>query len=164
MAFLISWLYTLTKESCSLRSKHRKVDYQNYRSIDLKNYKNMDSVVKYLEGVELVIMPSSVFKWIESFDDDIFDQFMDAISHFDNQFEEETEIVFPINGKTVEYFKLEVGHGFIALDEDNKDREMIVVDSLERIDVDEFLDYIIEGKEIIKNKELKRILINYSYL
>lgn len=124
----------------------------------------MDSVVKYLEGVELVIMPSSVFKWIESFDDDIFDQFMDAISHFDNQFEEETEIVFPINGKTVEYFKLEVGHGFIALDEDNKDREMIVVDSLERIDVDEFLDYIIEGKEIIKNKELKRILINYSYL
>jgi hypothetical protein len=124
----------------------------------------MDSVVKYLEGVELVIMPSSVFKWIESFDDDIFDQFMDAISHFDNQFEEETEIVFPINGKTVEYFKLEVGHGFIALDEDNKDREMIVVDSLERIDVDEFLDCIIEGKEIIKNKELKRILINYSYL
>jgi len=120
--------------------------------------------VKYLEGVELVIMPSSVFKWIESFDDDIFDQFMDAISHFDNQFEEETEIVFPINGKTVEYFKLEVGHGFIALDEDNKDREMIVVDSLERIDVDEFLDCIIEGKEIIKNKELKRILINYSYL
>lgn len=124
----------------------------------------MDSVVKYLEGVELVIMPSSVFKWIESFDDDIFDQFMDAISHFDNQFEEETEIVFPINGKTIEYFKLEVGHGFIALDEDNKDREMIVVDSLERIDVDEFLDCIIEGKEIIKNKELKRILINYSYL
>lgn len=124
----------------------------------------MDSVVKYLEGVDLVIMPSSVFKWIESFDDDIFDQFMDAISHFDNQFEEEAEIVFPIIGDTVEYFKLEVGHGLIALDEDNKDRDMIVVDSLERIDVDEFLDCILEGKEIIKNKELKRILINYSYL
>lgn len=124
----------------------------------------MDSVVKYLEGVDLVIMPSSVFKWIESFDDDIFDQFMDAISHFDNQFEEEAEIVFPIIGDTVEYFKLEVGHGLIALDEDNKDRDMIVVDSLERIDVDEFLDCLLEGKEIIKNKELKRILINYSYL
>ena len=123
----------------------------------------MDSVVKFLEGVELVIMPSSVFKWIESFDDDIFDQFMDAISHFDNQFEEETEIVFPIIGDTVEYFKLEIGHGFIALDEDEKDRDMIVVDSLEKIDVDEFLDYILEGKELIKNKELKRILINYSY-
>jgi hypothetical protein len=41
---------------------------------------------------------------------------------------------------------------------------MIVVDSLERIDVDEFLDCLLEGKEIIKNKELKRILINYSYL
>lgn len=123
----------------------------------------MDSVVKYLEGVELVIMPSSVFKWIESFEDDVFDQFMDAISHFDNQFEEETEIVFPIVGDTVEYFKLEVGHGFIALDEDEKDRDMIVVDSLEKIDVDEFLDCLLEGKELIKNKELKRILINYSY-
>jgi hypothetical protein len=124
----------------------------------------MDSVVKYLEGVDLVIMPSSVFKWIESFDDDVFDQFMDAISHFDNKFEDETEIVFPIIGDTVEYFKLEVGHGLIALDEDSKDRDMIVVDSLERIDVDEFLDCLLEGKEIIKNKELKRILINYSYL
>lgn len=123
----------------------------------------MDSVVKYLEGVELVIMPTSVFKWIESFDDDIFDQFMDAISHFDNQFDEETEIVFPIIGDTVEYFKLEIGHGLIALDEDEKDREMIVVDSLEKIDVDEFLDCLLEGKELIKNKEIKRILINYSY-
>jgi hypothetical protein len=124
----------------------------------------MDSVVKYLEGVELVIMPTSVFKWIESFEDDVFDQFMDAISHFDNQFEEETEIVFPINGDTVEYFKLEIGHGVIALDEDEKDRDMIVVDSLEKIDVDEFLDCLLEGKELIKNKEIKRILINYSYL
>jgi hypothetical protein len=124
----------------------------------------MDSVVKYLEGVELVIMPSSVFKWIESFEDNVFDQFMDAISHFDNKFEDETEIVFPIIGDTVEYFKLEIGHGLIALDEDEKDRDMIVVDSLERIDVDEFLDCLLEGKEIIKNKELKRILINYSYL
>jgi hypothetical protein len=89
---------------------------------------------------------------------------MDAISHFDNKFEDETEIVFPIIGDTVEYFKLEIGHGLIALDEDEKDRDMIVVDSLERIDVDEFLDCLLEGKEIIKNKELKRILINYSYL
>ena len=123
----------------------------------------MDSVVKYLEGVELVIIPTSVFRWIESFEDDIFDQFMDALSHFDNQFEEETEIVFPIISDTVQYFKLEIGHGFISFDEDEKDREMIVVDSLEKINLDEFLDYILEGKEIIKNKELKRILINYSY-
>jgi hypothetical protein len=119
--------------------------------------------VKYLEGVELVIIPTSVFRWIESFEDDIFDQFMDALSHFDNQFEEETEIVFPIISDTVQYFKLEIGHGFISFDEDEKDREMIVVDSLEKINLDEFLDYILEGKEIIKNKELKRILINYSY-
>jgi hypothetical protein len=123
----------------------------------------MDSVVKYLEGVELVVMPTSVFSWIESFEDDVFDQFMDAISHFDNKFEDETEIVFPIKGDNVEYFKLEIGHGFIALDEDDKDREMIVVDSLEKIDVDEFLDCLLEGKELIKNKEIKRILINYSY-
>jgi hypothetical protein len=123
----------------------------------------MDSVVKYLEGVELVIIPTSVFRWIESFDDDIFDQFMDAISHFDNQFDEETEIVFPIIGDSIEYFKLEIGHGVITLDSDEKDRDMIVVDSLHKIDIDEFLDCLLEGKEIIKNKELKRILINYSY-
>ena len=32
------------------------------------------------------------------------------------------------------------------------------------IDVDEFLDNVIEGNQIIKNKEIKRIILNYSLI
>jgi hypothetical protein len=41
---------------------------------------------------------------------------------------------------------------------------MFVVDELEKIEVDDFLDNVIAGNQIIKNQELKRILLNYSLL
>lgn len=92
------------------------------------------------------------------------DQIMDALIHFDNQFEEETVIVFATIGDKPEYYKMEIGRGFIELDEATGGRDMYVVDELSKIDIDEFLDNVLAGNQIIKNQELKRILLNYSIL
>ena len=124
----------------------------------------MDLGLKFLEETDLVAIPSSLFKWIESFEDDKMDQVMDALTHFDNQFDEEAIIVFATIGDNPEYYKMEIGRGFIELDEATGDRDMYVVDALSKIDIDEFLDNVLSGNQIIKNKELKRILLNYSIL
>jgi len=123
----------------------------------------MDLELKFLEETDLVAIPSSLFKWVESFNDDKMDQVMDAMIHFDNDFDEEMSIVFATIGDKPEYFKMNVGRGVIELDGD-VEREMFVVDELEKIEVDDFLDNVIAGNQIIKNQELKRILLNYSLL
>lgn len=123
----------------------------------------MDLELKFLEETDLVAIPSSLFKWVESFSDDKMDQVMDALIHFDNEFEEEASIVFATIGDKPEYFKMNVGRGVIELDGD-MEREMFVVEELEKIEIDDFLDNVIAGNQIIKNKELKRILLNYSLL
>jgi hypothetical protein len=51
----------------------------------------------------------------------------------------------------------------IELDDD-KERDMFVIDDLQKIDIDEFLDNVLSGNQIIKNNENKRILLNYSLL
>jgi hypothetical protein len=124
---------------------------------------NADLKLNFLEETELVAIPSNLFKWVESFNDDKMDQVMDAMIHFDNDFDEEMSIVFAIIGDKPEYFKMNVGRGVIELDDDIE-REMFVVDELEKIEVDDFLDNVIAGNQIIKNQELKRILLNYSLL
>lgn len=123
----------------------------------------MDLTYKYFEETELVAISSSLFRWVKSFNDDKMDQVMDSLIHFDNKFDEEMNIVFATIGDTPEYFKMNVGKGVIELDGD-KEREMFVVEDLEKIDIDEFLDNVLAGNQIIKNGEIKRILLNYSIL
>jgi len=125
---------------------------------------NADLKLKFLEETELVAIPSSLFKWIESFDDDKMDQIMDALIHFDNPFEEETTIVFATIGNDPEYYMMEVGRGSIEIDDVGGERDMLVIDTLSKIEIDEFLDNVIAGNKIVNNQELKRILLNYSLL
>ncbi len=125
----------------------------------------MDLELKYLEETELVALDKSLFRWIESFPDDVFDQIMDALIHFDNECDEETTIVFTVHtNDEVHYYKFEVSIGIIELESMPEERDMYVIDFLGKIDVDEFLDNVIEGNQIIKNKEIKRIIINYSLI
>ena len=125
----------------------------------------MDLELKYLEETELVALDKSLFKWIESFPDNVFDQIMDAIIHFDNDFDEEATIVFTVHtNDEVQYYKFEVGLGIIELQGMIGERDMYVIEFLGKIDVDEFLDNVIEGNQIIKNKEIKRIILNYSLI
>ena len=125
----------------------------------------MDLELKYLEETELVALDKSLFRWIESFPNDIFDQIMDALIHFDNECDEETTIVFTVHtDDEVQYYKFEVGLGLIELEGMVEERDMYVIEFLGKIDVDEFLDNVIEGNQIIKNKEIKRIILNYSLI
>jgi hypothetical protein len=64
----------------------------------------------------------------------------------------------------VQYYKFEVGLGLIELEGMVEERDMYVIEFLGKIDVDEFLDNVIEGNQIIKNKEIKRIILNYSLI
>jgi hypothetical protein len=123
----------------------------------------MDLELKFLEETDLIAISSSLFKWVESFSDDKMDQVMDSIIHFDNEFDDETTIVFATMGEIPEYFKMNVGKGLIELDGD-VERDMFVIDELERIEIDEFLDNVLVGNQIIKNSETKRILLKYSVL
>lgn len=123
----------------------------------------MDLTYKYFEETELVAISSSLFRWVKSFNDDKMDQVMDSLIHFDNEFDEEMDIVFATISETPEYFKMNVGRGVIELDGD-KERDMFVVEELEKIDIDEFLDNVLAGNQIIRNNENKRILLNYSLL
>jgi len=127
----------------------------------------MDLELKYLEETELVALDKGLFRWIESFPDNIFDQVMDALIHFDNEFSEDDEatIVFTVHvDDDVQYYKFEVGLGLIELEGMVEERDMYVIEFLGKIDVDEFLDNVIEGNQIIKNKEIKRIILNYSLI
>ena len=125
----------------------------------------MDLELKYLEETELVALDKSLFRWIESFPDNVFDQVMDALIHFDNEVDEETTIVFTVHtNDEVQYYKFEVSIGIIELEGMPEERDMYVIEFLGKIDVDEFLDNVIEGNQIIKNKEIKRIILNYSLI
>ena len=125
----------------------------------------MDLELKYLEETELVALDKSMFRWIESFPNDIFDQIMDALIHFDNECDEETTIVFTVHTDgEVQYYKFEVSIGIIELEGMPEERDMYVIEFLGKIDIDEFLDNVIEGNQIIKNQEIKRIIINYSLI
>jgi hypothetical protein len=64
----------------------------------------------------------------------------------------------------VQYYKFEVSIGIIELEGMPEERDMYVIEFLGKIDVDEFLDNVIEGNQIIKNQEIKRIIINYSLI
>lgn len=124
----------------------------------------MDLELKFLEEADLVAIPSSLFRWVESFDDDKMHQVMDALTHFDNEFEEEAIIVFATIGDVPEYYKMDVGRGSIELDDEGGERDMFVIEKLSKIDIDEFLDNVLAGNQIINNQDLKRILLNYSLL
>ena len=91
----------------------------------------MDLELKYLEETELVALDKSLFRWIESFPDNVFDQVMDALIHFDNEFSEDDEatIVFTVHtNDEVQYYKFEVGLGIIELQGMPEERDMYVIE------------------------------------
>lgn len=105
--------------------------------------------------IEWIAIPSNLFSEIELMGDDIFS----SINQFDNQFDNEVTIVFRVKEN---YFIMEAYYAEMILDEINEIKEIIIIDFLEQIDLDEYLDNVLEGNEIIYNKTKKRILINFN--
>lgn len=115
------------------------------------------------DEAEIITMPMNMFKWVESFGQNGFDQVMQSLVQFDNKIKDFDSIVFVTTNPEPEYFLAEIEEGSITMDDDIE-RDAFVIASLSKIDVDTFLDYVLEGKEIIKNKDLKRILLHYEFV
>lgn len=123
----------------------------------------MENNFAIFDEAEIITMPMNIFKWIESFGQKGFEQVMESLVQFDNHIEEFDSIVFVTTNPDPEYFLAEIEQGSITMDDDIE-RNAFVIASLSKIDVDTFLDYVLEGKEIIKNKDLKRIILHYEFV
>ena len=129
------------------------------------NLENMDLVSKYFEERQMVAVPKSLFGWINSMKEDTFDQVTDALVYFSNELEENNDrsIVFNVVGNEPKYFRFLASQGEITFD-DTPPEEIVAVELLEQIDIDEFLDEVLAGNQIIKDKNLKRFIASYELI
>lgn len=98
--------------------------------------------------------------------EDTFDQVADALVYFSNELDKEDDrsIVFSVLDDEPKYFRFFASKGEITFDNEDKPREMVNVELLEQIDIDEFLDEILDGNQIIKDKTLKRFIASYEFI
>lgn len=122
---------------------------------------------KIPEDAELLAVPSELLYHAELMGKDIFDDVRDALMQFDDDFDKEGTIVFRTreneNGEPT-YFIMEAYYGELLLDGMDEEKDIILVDVLETIDTDEYLDHVLMGNEIKYNKQRKRILMNFDFL
>jgi hypothetical protein len=98
--------------------------------------------------------------------EDTFDQVSDALVHFSNQVQKDLErkIVFSVIDEEPKYFRFFASSGEITFDDEEKPRQMVNVELLEQIDIDEFLDEVLDGNQIIKDTNLKRFIAAYEFI
>lgn len=97
---------------------------------------------------------------------DTFDQVADALIHFSNELEEDYErtIVFSVVDEEPKCFRFHASPGELTFDGEDEPTEMVSVELLEQIDVDEFLDEVLEGNQIIKDTKIKRFIASYEFI
>jgi hypothetical protein len=95
-----------------------------------------------------------------------FDQVADALVHFSNEVEEDYErkIVFSVIDEEPKYFRFFASEGEITFDHKEESDKIITVELLEQIDIDEFLDEVLAGNQIIKDKTIKRFIASYELI
>lgn len=98
--------------------------------------------------------------------EDTFDQVADALVHFSNELDEDYDrsIVFSVIDEEPKYFRFFASKGEITFDDEEKPRDLVNVELLEQIDIDEFLDEVLDGNQIIKDKTLKRFIASYEFI
>lgn len=94
-----------------------------------------------------------------------FDQIADALVHFSNKLDDENEssIVFTVMEDEPKYFRFYASRGEIEL-VDEPPKNLITIESLELIDIDEFLDEVLDGNQIIKDNNIKRFIASYEFI
>ena len=97
--------------------------------------------------------------------EDTFDQVTDALVYFSNEINKDDDIsvVFNVVGSEPKYFRFLVSKGELEFD-NRPPEEMVAVELLEQIDIDEFLDEVLAGNQIIKDKTLKRFIASYELI
>ena len=126
---------------------------------------NMDLASRYFEERQMVAVPTSLFGWINSMKEDTFDQVTDALVYFSNEINKDDDIsvVFSVVADEPKYFRFLACKGELEF-ENKPPREMVAVELLEQIDIDEFLDEVLAGNQIIKDKTLKRFIASYEFI
>lgn len=130
------------------------------------NSENMDLASRYFEERQMVAVPQSLFKWMSSMQEETFDQIADALVHFSNEINEEDErsIVFSVVDEEPKYFRFYAGMGELTFVDSEPPKPMVAVELLEQIDIDEFLDEVLAGNQIIKDKTIKRFIASYEFI
>lgn len=124
----------------------------------------MDLLLKSTEEFDVISLEKSVFDWVASMGEDIFKQVMDNLTQFENSIEDFDSFVFVVMADEPIYFGASIEIGTMQFDDSEKPRDTYIVYELQKIDLDVFLDCVLEGKQIIKNKDLKRLLIHYEFI
>ncbi len=129
------------------------------------NSENTDLVSRYFEERQMVAVPQSLFKWMSSMQEDTFDQIADALIHFSNEIDNEDErsIVFSVVEDEPKYFRFFAAQGELTF-VDEQTKPMVAVELLEQIDIDEFLDEVLAGNQIIKDNSIKRFIASYEFI
>ena len=98
--------------------------------------------------------------------EDTFDQIADALVHFSNEINEEDErrIVFSVVDNEPKYFRLYAAQGELTFVDEEPAQPMVAVELLEQIDIDEFLDEVLAGNQIIKDNTIKRFIASYEFI
>jgi len=114
----------------------------------------------------MVAVPQSLFKWMSSMREETFDQIADALVHFSNEINEEDErsIVFSVVDEEPKYFRFFAGMGELTFVDSEPPKPMVAVELLEQIDIDEFLDEVLAGNQIIKDNSIKRFIASYEFI
>ena len=126
---------------------------------------NMDLASRYFEERQMVAVPQSLFKWMSSMQEETFDQIADALVHFSNEINEEDErsIVFSVVDEEPKYFRFFAAQGELTFIDDTP-KPMVAVELLEQIDIDDFLDEVLAGNQIIKDQTIKRFIASYEFI
>lgn len=97
--------------------------------------------------------------------EDTFDQVSDALVYFSNELEpyDDRSIVFSVVDEEPRYFRFLASQGEITF-EDHPPENIVSVELLEQIDIDEFLDEVLAGNQITKDKTLKRFIASYEFI
>jgi hypothetical protein len=97
--------------------------------------------------------------------EDTFDQVTDALVYFSNEINKDDDIsvVFSVVADEPKYFRFLACKGELEF-ENQPPREMVAVELLEQIDIDEFLDEVLAGNQIIKDKTIKRFIASYEFI
>jgi len=97
--------------------------------------------------------------------EETFDQIADALVHFSNEINEEDErsIVFSVVDEEPKYFRFFAAQGELTFIDDTP-KPMVAVELLEQIDIDEFLDEVLAGNQIIKDQTIKRFIASYEFI
>lgn len=123
----------------------------------------MNNEIESFDGMALMTMPTKMFMSIHQKGEIYFKKVMDTLVQLDNEINEFDNVVFVIMNPEPIYYNVELEEGTLKLDDD-KERETLIVTKFDEIDVDCFLDNVLVGKEIVKNKDVKRVILHYEFI